>query len=207
MSFSKYKNIGQVQKEFGIKSQNQNFVLADAVDPSENFLNELHFTRENFAIFSSEAARTEAIIFPVLREVYKNYNQSFSLWIQKSLSYDANLHGTPDYLIANKSPLGVTVFTTPLLAVVEAKKNDFEYGWGQCLAELVAVQKLNGDENFVVYGIVTDGETWQFGKLEKDLFTQNTLSYPLGDLPGLFGALHFVFRALQPTKVTSPLRP
>ncbi len=207
MAFSKYKNIGQVQKEFGIKSQNQNFVLTEAVEPSEIFLQELNFTRENFAVFSSEAARTEAIIFPVLREVYKNYNQSFSLWIQKPLHVDANLHGTPDYLVANKSPLGVAVFTNPLLVIVEAKKNDFEYGWGQCLAELVAVQKLNGDEDFIVYGIVTDGETWQFGKLEKDLFTQNTLSYPLGNLPGLFGALHFVFRTIRTALATSPLRP
>jgi hypothetical protein len=206
MAFSKYKNIGQVQQEFSIRAQRQDFILAEEVQPSENFLREFEFTVASFAVFRSESARTEAIIFPILREVYKSYSDRVSLWIQEPLEYDARLKGTPDYLVANKSPLGVTVFTKPLLAVVEAKKNDFEYGWGQCLAELVAVQKLNGEEHLIVYGIVTDGEFWQFGKLEKDLFTQNALSYPLGDLPGLFGALHFIFRALQPV-ATSPSRP
>lgn len=206
MAFSKYKNIGQVQQEFSIRAIRQDFIQTEAIQPPENFLREFEFTVASFAVFRSESARTEAIIFPILREIYKSYSDHVTLWIQEPLEYNAKLKGTPDYLIANKSPLGITVFTNPLLAVVEAKKNDFEYGWGQCLAELVAVQKLNGDENFTVYGIVTDGEFWQFGKLEKDLFTQNALSYPLGDLPELFGALHFVFRLLQPKPITSPLR-
>ena len=30
---------------------------------------------------------------------------------------------------------------SPLIICVEAKKNDFEQGWGQCLAELVAGPK------------------------------------------------------------------
>jgi hypothetical protein len=77
--------------------------------------------------------------------------------------------------------------------VVEAKKNDFEQGWGQCLAELVAVQKLNGDSSKPVYGIVTDGELWKFGTLVDDTFISNREGYTVGDLAELFGALHFVF--------------
>jgi hypothetical protein len=38
--------------------------------------------------------------------------------------------------------LGKTVLEAPMVIVVEAKKNDFEQGWGQCLAELAASQKL-----------------------------------------------------------------
>jgi hypothetical protein len=59
------------------------------------------------------------------------------------------------------------------------------------------VQKINGDENKTVYGIVTDGENWQFGKLEKALFTQNILSFNITDLPKLFGAIHFIFKKLD----------
>jgi hypothetical protein len=40
---------------------------------------------------------------------------------------------------ATKSELGKKVLESPLLAVVEAKKNDFEQGWGQCLAESVVI--------------------------------------------------------------------
>lgn len=206
MPFSNYKQISQVQQEFGIRVQRKTFIPKETVEPTESFVRELNLTLEIVPV-SSKGSRTETVIFPILREVYKDYAEIFTLWIEQFLAYDANLNGTPDYILATNSPLGKTVFTKPLVAMVEAKKNDFEAGWGQCLAELVAAQKINGDETFAVYGIVTDGLTWQFGKLENNLFTQDTSIQAIDDLPPLFGALHFVFRTIQTTLATSPLRP
>ena len=197
MAFSEYKDIGQVQIEFNIKLKDERFVFAEAVPPPEIFLHEFDFTRENLPVFTSDGARTEAIIFPILREVYKDYSDKFVLWIQKSFTYNAKLNGTPDYLIATKSPLGKTVLAKPLLGVVEAKKNDFEVGWAQCLAELVAIQKLNDDEETSLYGIVTDGERWQFGKFQQTLLTRQISGFTIDDLPQLFGALHFIFQSIS----------
>ena len=194
MAFSEYKDIGQVQVEFNIKLNQENFVFAKPVEPPPVFLQEFNFTLEKLPVFTSEGARTEAVIFPILREVYKDYSDKFVLWIQKSFAYDAKLNGTPDYLIATKSPLGKTVLAKPLLGVVEAKKNDFEVGWAQCLAELVAIQKINDDDETPVFGIVTDGERWQFGKFEKNLLTRHASSFVIDDLPELFGALNFIFQ-------------
>jgi len=197
MAFSEYKDVGQVQIEFNIKLEDEDFVFANSVDPPELFRREFEFTLENLPVFTSERARTEAVIFPILREVYKNYNDKFILWIQKSFAYDAKLNGTPDYLIATRSPLGKTVLAKPLLGVVEAKKNDFEVGWAQCLAELVAIQKINADDETPIFGIVTDGERWQFGKFEKNLLTRHASSFVIDDLPELFGALHFIFQLIS----------
>ena len=197
MAFSEYKDIGEVQIEFNIKLKDESFVFAEDVPPPEIFLHEFDFTRENLPVFTSDGARTEAIIFPILREVYKDYSDKFVLWIQKSFTYNAKLNGTPDYLIATKSPLGKTVLAKPLLGVVEAKKNDFEVGWAQCLAELVAIQKLNDDEETSVYGIVTDGERWQFGKFQQTLLTRQISGFTIDDLPQLFGALHFIFQSIS----------
>ena len=197
MAFSEYKDIGQVQVEFNIKLNQENFIFAKPVEPPPVFLQEFNFTLENLPVFTSEGARTEAVIFPILREVYKDYSDKYVLWIQKSFSYDARLNGTPDYLIATKSPLGKTVLAKPLLGVVEAKKNDFEVGWAQCLAELVAIQKLNADDITPVFGIVTDGERWQFGKFEKNLLTRHASSFVIDDLPELFGALHYIFQLIS----------
>ena len=86
---------------------------------------------------------------------------------------------------------------TPLIILVEAKKNDFEQGWGQCLAELVAAQKINEDTDFPVYGIVTDATLWQFGQLVGDAFTQNRTNFSLDNLPILFGAVDSVFKAAK----------
>lgn len=94
-----------------------------------------------------------------------------------------------------RSELGKTVVGSPLILLVEAKKNDFEQGWGQCLAELVAAQKINDDAGFPVYGIVTDGTLWQFGRLIGDTFTQNRTDFALANLPTLFGAVDSVFKA------------
>ena len=117
--------------------------------------------------------------------------------LKKSITYDETLNGTPDYLVATKSELGITVVGMPLIMMVEAKKNDFEQGWGQCLAELVAAQKINDDPDFPVYGIVTDGTVWEFGKLVGDVFTRNRTNFTLADLPVLFGAVDSVFKAIQ----------
>jgi hypothetical protein len=195
MAFSDYKNIAQVQKEFGVKYEETNFIPAVELEPSPVFQSEFAFTLETIDVFTSEAARTEAIIFPILRELYKSYHNRFALWIQAPLTYNEKLKGTPDYLIATKSPLGKTVLETPLVAIVEAKKNDFEQGWGQCLAELVAAQKLNQDEQAVVYGIVTDGRYWEFGKLQTTTFVKNDESFSVDHLARLFGVLNFIFQA------------
>lgn len=195
MAFSDYKNVAQVQKEFNITYHEDNFVKPQPLELSSTFVAELAFSLENIDVFTSEASRTETIIFPILREVYKHYHQHYSLWIQKPLTYTDKLSGTPDYLVGTKSPLGKTVLETPLVVVVEAKKNDFEQGWGQCLAELVAAQKINNIPELPVYGVVTDGKLWEFGKLEKNLFTKNIIGYTLDNLPQLFGTLNFIFQA------------
>jgi hypothetical protein len=200
MAFSDYKNIAQVQKEFGVKYQEANFIMAQPVSPSPNFLQEFQFNREHIDVFSSEAARTELVITPILREVYKPYHEQYSFWIQKSINYNDKLQGTPDYIIATRSALGKTVLELPLVLVVEAKKNDFEQGWGQCLAELIAARQLNQNSQAAVYGIVTDGELWKFGKLTQDVFVSNTQAYTVSDLAELFGALHYIFQLISTVK-------
>lgn len=202
MAFSDYKNIAQVQKEFGVKYQEANFIVAQPVSPSLNFLQEFQFNREHIDIFSSEAARTELVITPILREVYKPYYEQYSFWIQKSITYNDKLQGTPDYIIATRSALGKTVLELPLVLVVEAKKNDFEQGWGQCLAELIAARQLNQNSQAAVYGIVTDGELWKFGKLTEDVFVSNTQAYTVSDLAELFGALHYIFQLISTIKTS-----
>jgi hypothetical protein len=196
MAFSDYKTISQVQKEFGILYQEKNFIAALETPPSPQFLSEFEFSMETIDVYTSEASRAEAIIFPILREVYKSYHDRYSIWIQKAVVYNDRLNGTPDYLIAARSPLGKTVLEAPLVMIAEAKKNDFEQGWGQCLAELVAAQKINDNAGLAVHGIVTDGKLWEFGKLVGSTFIKNAEGFTVDHLAALFGALNFVFQSI-----------
>ena len=191
-----FKAISDVQEQFRITYVADNFLGTEEIlNPSEQFLSELEFNMKYINVYASEGARCENVIYPILREVYKGYAEGYALWVKKTITYDETLSGTPDYFIATKSELGMTVVGIPLIILVEAKKNDFEQGWGQCLAELVAAQKINDAPNVPVYGIVSDGERWQFGRLVDDGFTQNRTTFSIDNLPTLFGAINAVFKA------------
>ena len=196
MAFSDFKAIPDVQEKFRITYAADNFLESvESLNPSDQFLNELEFNMKYINVYTSEGARSETTIYPILREVYKKYAKDYALWIKKPLAYDETLSGTPDYFISTRSELGMLTVGTPLIILVEAKKNDFEQGWGQCLAELVAAQKINDDPDVPVYGIVSDGERWQFGKLVGDAFTQNRTGFSIDNLPALFGAINAVFKS------------
>lgn len=204
MAFSDFKSLAEVQVKFRIRAVEKDFVKdAEPLDPPSRFLQELAFARKHLLNFSSsDETRRASLIFPILREVYKAYVESYMLWICEPLAYDTILNGTLDYFISTRSALGKNVVGMPLVTVVMARKNDFEIGWGQCLAAMVASQKINTQNikehaTFPVYGIVTDGISWQFGKLVGDTFTENFTPFSSGDLPRLFGAIDAVFKEVQ----------
>jgi len=192
MAFTDYKSISQVQKEYSIKYEENNFIKYANLRPSASFVEELEFNMEHIDVFSSEASRCENVVYPVLREIYKNFVNRYTLWSHKSISIGSKLTGTPDYLISTKSELGKTVLGLPILVVVEAKQNNFVEGWGQCLAELVAAQRMNTSEENLVYGVVTDGELWQFGRLQFTLFTKQKERITISDLNKIFGAIGYI---------------
>ena len=198
MAFSDFKTIPEVLEKFRIKYTVKDFLQIEEIPgtPSEQFLQDFEFCLQNIDVFASEAARCEAIIFPILKEVYKTYAEDYALWIKKAIFYDEILSGTPDYLISTRSELGIPVVGTPLIILVEAKKNDFDQGWGQCIAEIIAAQKINVDTDFPVYGMVSDGNLWEFGRLIGDAFTRNRTSVTMDNLPILFGAIHAIFKAI-----------
>ncbi len=192
MAFTDFKSIAQVQVEYNIKYSEESFISYLDLKPSEHFRKEFEFNLENIDVFTSEASRCENVIYPILREVYKSFVDKYTLWSHKSITYDNKLTGTPDYLISTRSELGKTILGLPLVVVVEAKQNNFIEGWGQCLAELIAAQKMNKNEAKPIYGIVTDGELWQFGRLLLDVFTKEKTRIAITDLDKLFGAIGFL---------------
>ena len=198
MSFSSYKSIGVVAKAFQIKYIRDNFINEIEFDVSDSFRNELELILNEGVFDNSEMAICETIIYPILKEVWKAYRRNFLLWSHQALTYDENLSGTPDYIVAKRSPLGTVVFDKPYFVVVEAKKeSDFTEGWGQCLAEMVAVQKINNDPGQRIFGVVSNGAIWQFGQLISDNFTQNKRFYTIQDLERLFAAVNYVFQQCE----------
>jgi len=88
MAFSDFKILSDVQQKYQIKYTEDNFMNSQALSPSDSFLADFEFNQKNIDIFASEASRSEIIISPLLREVYKNHYREYSFWIQKKISYD-----------------------------------------------------------------------------------------------------------------------
>jgi hypothetical protein len=195
MAFKSYTDISQVMEEFKIRYQENDFIQPSDFSISQNFLDEFEFSLKHINVRGSEFAICENIIYPIIKEVYKKYADRLALWSHKTIRYDRKLVGEPDYLLATHSELGKVVVGRPLVLIVEAKKNDFDKGWGQCAAEMVAAQKLNGDPTFPVYGIVSDGDVWEFGMLAESVFTRQPSLHTTTSLPNVFGAIDFLFRS------------
>jgi hypothetical protein len=193
MSFSKYKNIADVLREFPLTYQEENFVKTLAMEIDPYFTKRLNFTLQEGVVFNSEASICENIIYPILREIWQKYADKLLLWSHEPLIYDDNLSGIPDYIIARRSPRGKIILDQPYLILVEAKKDNFDEGWGQCLAELIAAQKLNNDAEKRLFGIVSNGKLWEFGALQITIFQKNIKYYVLEDLTTLMEAINFIF--------------
>ena len=194
MSFSEFKTIGAVLQEFQVRYCEDNFVENLTFQIPDYFREDLALMLRDGMVDNSEYAICENLIYPVLKEVWKIYRQDFILWSHQGLTFDNRLTGFPEYILARRSPLGKVVFDKPYLLLVEAKLDNFESAWAQCLSEMIAAQRLNQEAPIVVFGIASNGKTWQFGKLEGDRFTRNIHNYSLQDLDAVFGAVNYVFQ-------------
>ncbi|MBD6615641.1 hypothetical protein FNW02_07275 [Komarekiella sp. 'clone 1'] len=197
MAFSSYKTIGEVLKAFQVIYTEANFIGETKFNIPDYFREDLEFTMREGAVDCSEFAICENLISPVLKQVWKKYSSKFTLWSHYSLNYDDKLSGFPKYILAKRSPLGKVVFDKPYFILVEAKQDNFEAGWAQCLAEMIAAQRLNNEFSIIIFGIVSNGGVWQVSKLEREAFTRNILPYTIYELDKLFAAVNYVFQQCE----------
>lgn len=194
MAFSNYKSISTVIQKFQLKYKQADFMLEASFPVPRSFREELDLLFTDGVIDNSEDAICENLIYPVLKEVWKKYRNKLTLWSHEKLIYDDDLSGIPDYTVTQRNPLGTIIFDKPYLLTVEAKQDNFTEGWGQCLAQMIAVQRINDDFVTDIFGIVSNGKVWHFGKLNADIFTRNKSLYLIQDLDQLFAVVNYVFQ-------------
>lgn len=197
MSFSTYKNLSETLKEFQITYTEAHFIQDVPFDISDYFRQDLQLMMDDAVVDNSEYAICENLVYPVLKEVWKQYRSQFILWSHEYLNADSQLSGFPEYILARRSPLGKVVFDQPYFILVEAKQDNFEAAWAQCIAEMVAAQRLNENSAITLFGITSNGSSWQFGKLEQANFTKNIRPRSIYDLDNLFVAVNYIFRQCE----------
>jgi len=176
MPYGTFSTYEDVAIKFAIKLAEQEFVKEKQIDVDESlfrFIDDNVRTRRSYV---SENAICENIISPMLNVVVKHNNLPLWSHVRFDVSEEEGLVGVPDFIIAPASEIGTT-FRRPIICIAEAKKDNFNEGWAQALAEMIASQKFNSDEESEVFGIVTTGNFWQFGKLRGKVLTAEVVSY------------------------------
>lgn len=193
MAFGTFQTLEEVLRTYQIQVAPAAFVQPVPFPVDDRFRQRLEFLLANAPVAASEEAISEFLIAPVLQEIWVAYSDVLMFWSHVSLSLDDTLTGFPDYFFARRSPLG-PVRDQPYVLFVEAKKDNFDAGWGQCLAAMLAAQKLNDTPDRIIHGGVSNGRVWYLGRLEKQTLTQDPRVFRLSDLDELFAALNYVFQ-------------
>jgi hypothetical protein len=115
--------------------------------------------------FGSEKARSEYIIAPIFFELRQQASKKISVFsgIEFNVDRKRKLSGFCDFLVS-RAP-SQNILEAPVVVAVEAKRQDFEKGITQCLAEMIAARIFNerrGHPIEEVYGCVTTGDVWRF---------------------------------------------
>ncbi|BAZ06222.1 hypothetical protein [Calothrix sp. NIES-3974] len=123
---------------------------------------------------SSETARREILVAPVLAEVTRFCK--CQMRVEYPLQVNSQLKGNLDYLLRNTH-----TETGKTFLVIEAKNDDLSRGFTQLAVELIAL--ATAEEQDILYGAVTVGDTWRFGLLEQQKLhiTQDITLYRVPD--------------------------
>lgn len=108
-----------------------------------------------YVSLTSEAARREVLIAPIVLTLI-DYTQA-QLRIEYAIRVSDQLKGSLDYYLQSQNSL----------LIIEAKNADLARGFTQLAAELIALDQWLDSDTRPLYGVVSTGDIWQFGRLNR----------------------------------------
>lgn len=198
MAYSDFKLI-EVIDSFGLVIHESSGLFANV---QEQECSDLLSTilRENVDLavaISSEKARSEMIISPILLEIRRKFNYQISFFSGVDFTVDSQrgLNGFCDFILSLSSEQ--LLVRSPIIVLVESKNENLRSGLAQCIAEMVAAQLFNdrgGNQIKAIYGAVTIGTIWQFMKLEGNVVSIDLSEYYIKDIKKILGILYGAIR-------------
>lgn len=197
MPYSSF-TLAKAKKEFGLTTAEGGRFLPpiDPIAPSSRLQEALEDLPWAIAV-GSQKAKSEGIIYPILQEVRRILKNQVSLFSGRDFTVDVNkgLNGYVDYLISRSQEQ--LEIEAPVVVVGEAKRDNLNEGLGQCIAEMVAAQMFNQDNQMnisTIYGSVSNGTQWRFLKLEGSTVTIDLMDYSLPPVDQILGFLVWMVR-------------
>ncbi len=194
MAYSDFTSLTKFKKIFGIQIDEQPdlFAMIEPVTPSDYLTIGLQENVPLALAISTEKARSEMIIAPVLLEVRRRANYQVSLFSGTEFNVDAEkgLNGYCDFVISRaKEQLTINA---PVLIIIEAKNENIKVGLAQCAAAMLAAQIFNQQEGNaidLIYGAVTTGNMWQFLQLNGTIISIDLSEYYINNVDKILGIL------------------
>jgi hypothetical protein len=140
--------------------------------------------------FVSEKSRSEFIVAPILLALRDLTGNRISIYSGERMDADParGLNGECDFILTLTPPL--PLLKSPIITMVEAKKNYVEEGLGQCIAQMVGAKvfnQLEGNQTETIFGCATTGEDWQFLKLKDETVEFDTDRYYIDNVGKILG--------------------
>ena len=150
---------------------------------------------------STEKAKSEFIIAPMLLELRRSLGGTFTLFsgVEWDVDRARGLNGYCDFILG-RGP-SQHILQAPFVAVVEAKNDLIRTGLGQCIATMVAAAISNDRAGLpagAIHGAVSTGLTWKFLRLRGDVVTLDTPEYTVDNLPRVMGILRAIVDPTPP---------
>ncbi len=109
-----------------------------------------------YVSLTNETSRREVLISQVVLEVVQTTKAQ--LRIEYPIKVTEQLQGYLDYLLQSQNEI----------LVIEAKREDMDYGFSQLVAEMIALDQWDrSPAQPILIGVVTTGQVWRFGVLDR----------------------------------------
>jgi hypothetical protein len=198
MTYSDF-TLEMVERAFGVTVQPAALFPALAPLAPPLWLQELLAKGRQLALIS-EKARSEFIVAPMLlasREISQGAVAIYS-GMRLDVLPEQGLAGECDFVLT--ATPAVPVLHTPIVTILEAKKNDVEGGLGPCAAQMTGARLLNqkeGRDGSRVFGCVTTGEAWQFLRLDETDLRLDTERYYIDNVGGILAVFQAIIDAFR----------
>jgi hypothetical protein len=184
MSFGDYKDYKafELEKLFKIQIKNNEDLFSHFKPSSQDYTAlqadvKKMSSRLRLSKFDNEATRGSLLVSRILWESGKIYHLGVffeppvSIPPEQTPDLPHQLNGKYDGALS----LDEIDFASPIISIVEVKRSSLSDGLGQCIAEMYATLKEFKQDK--VYGIITDGDVWEFLLLENSVLSVDENNY------------------------------
>jgi len=195
MSYSDF-TLEQVIDQFSLDARTTNLTIRP-IAPSPLLETALRKYLPLATSISTEKARNELIVAPILLEIRDLFQDRISYFSGRTLNANPSvgLNGECDFLLSANPNQAIVQF--PIVVVVEAKNADLTGGLGQCVAQMLGAYIFNEKHGAtaMIYGAVTTGTNWKLLTLNQQQLNINLEEILV--LPQLAEVLGFLAEPFQ----------